>query len=161
MKPNIQQKQVETKFLLPFLEEMFAAGKQVRMTVTGISMFPMLRDRTDSVLLQRAEKVKKFDIILFVRTTGEAVMHRIVACSPEGYTLLGDNQIDVEGPIKEEQVMAKVVGFYHGDYYVSCKTWWYRIYSILWGSAKESRKWLYPLAIRVARVIKRLKRMEK
>ena len=157
MKPNIQQKQVDTKFLLPFLEEMFAAGKQVRMTITGISMLPMLRDRTDAVLLERTDEIKMFDVILFVRATGEAVMHRIVACGPEGYTLLGDNQIEEEGPIKEEQVMAKMVGFYHDDYYVSAKTWWYRVYSVLWGSTRKSRKWFFPFA----QVIKRLKRMEK
>ena len=160
MKPNVSAQQVETKVLLPFLEELLAAGKQIRMTVTGSSMYPLLRDRYDSVLLSPLKTPKKYDIVLFVRDTGEAVLHRIVKCRKEGYTFLGDNQLILEGPIARSQMVAVVTGFYRGEQYVDNNTLWYRVYRVIWCRAWCFRRWLLPLALSCGNAIKRMKRTE-
>ncbi|MGN1059962.1 MAG: S24/S26 family peptidase [Clostridia bacterium] len=161
MKPNASHEQIEMRLLLPFFQELLAEGKKIRMTVTGTSMYPLLRDRQDSVLLSAGKQPRRYDIVLFVRDTGDAVLHRIVECRKEGFILLGDNQLEKEGPIRPEQIVAVVDGFYHGEHYVDCSTWWYRLYSVVWSRAGQIRRWLLPLVIRCGRRVKRMERMEK
>ena len=160
MKPEVNHDQIEMQQLLPFLKEMLADGRGVRMTVTGNSMYPLLRDRRDSVLLVQKEKPKKYDIALFVRKNGEAVLHRIIQIRRGCFTMLGDNQYEKEGPIEPSQVVAIVQGFYRDNQFISCQTWWYRLYRFLWSRAGGLRKLWRPAVIRCGRIIKRLERME-
>lgn len=160
MKPEVGHEQIEMQLLLPFLKEMLAEGREIKMTVTGDSMYPLLRDRHDSVLLANSEQPKKYDIALFVRENGEAVLHRIVKCEREGFIMLGDNQYEKEGPIHLDQVVAVAKGVYRGTRFISFNTWWYRVYTFLWSNAGTMRRVLKPFVIRVGKLIKRAERME-
>ena len=53
-KPSIKE-------LAPFIEEAIAQGKDVRLTVTGYSMYPLLRSGTDDVVLKKHDELKKYD----------------------------------------------------------------------------------------------------
>ncbi|MBQ4518496.1 MAG: S24 family peptidase [Clostridia bacterium] len=160
MKPEVGHEQIEMQLLLPFLKEMLAEGREIKMTVTGNSMYPLLRDRQDSVLLTTTGQPKKFDIALFVRTNGEAVLHRIVACGDDGFIMLGDNQYEKEGPIGPEQIVAVAKGFYRGTRFIPFETWWCRLYTFIWGNACGMRRVLKPFVIWVGKMIKRAERME-
>lgn len=157
MKPENNHQPIEMNELLPFLKEMLSGGKTVHMTVTGNSMFPLLCDRRDSVLLTGASSASLYDVVLFVRETGEAVMHRVIKVTPEGYTILGDNQFVSEGPIKPEQIVAKAIGFYRGGHFISEKNFLYRAYSIIWSKAIKIRHKLLPVVVGLGRFVKRIK----
>ena len=60
-------------------------------TTAGVSMYPMLRDRRDTIMIRPAEgRLKKYDVPLYRR--GEAyVLHRIVKVLPDSYVICGDN----------------------------------------------------------------------
>lgn len=160
MKPEASHEQIEMELLLPFLKEMLAEGREIKMTVTGNSMYPLLRDRQDSVLLAKNKQPKKYDVALFVRTNGEAVLHRIIKCGPDGFIMLGDNQYEQEGPILPSQVVAVAKGFYRGERFISLKTWWYRCYTFIWSNVGAFRKVLKPFVVWVGKLIKRAERME-
>lgn len=161
MKPEVTHEQIEMQLLLPFLKEMLAENKEIKMTVTGSSMFPLLRDRRDSVLLVRPERLQKYDIVLFIRTNGEAVLHRIIKITAKGLIMLGDNQYEKEGPIAPEQVIAVAKGFFRGEQYFSCKTAWYVLYTHLWGRAGVLRRFLRPFVLWCGRRLRPVKRMER
>lgn len=156
MKPNTSCEQVPTEFLLPFLEELLNEGKSVNMTVTGNSMMPLLRDRVDSVVLVRPEKIRKFDIVLYVQENGKAILHRIVKCRHAGYMIVGDNQFALDGPIGRNQIKATVPGFYRDGRYISCRTWWCRLYAFVWGYGRIFRRPLLPLVRFLGRIVKRM-----
>ncbi|MBE7022519.1 MAG: hypothetical protein E7414_04825 [Ruminococcaceae bacterium] len=160
MKPEASHEPVSAKNLLPFLQEMLALGKNVRLTVTGNSMQPFLREGLDSVLLAQPTQVKKLDVVLYIRDNDDVILHRIVRKTPQGFMILGDNQTQTDGPIPFAQIVAVASGFYRANAFFSAKAWWYRLYSCLWVFAGPLRRLLLPAVRSVGRLIKRLEKME-
>jgi len=158
MKPEATLKQVSTKSLLPFLIEMLNMGKKVRLTVTGNSMLPLWHNGRDSVVLQKAEKPKKYDIVLYTRNNGDVILHRIVKKTPKGYMILGDNQTQIDGPVMPSQIIATATGFYRDQTYYSVNTWWYVLYSRIWVACRGLRRMLLPAARLTGRLIKHLEK---
>ena len=75
--------------------------------VRGTSMFPLLKDKKDSVRLSKIEgELKKRDIVLYRRTNGAYVMHRIIKIKNGVYSMVGDNQRKIETPIYRDQILA-------------------------------------------------------
>ncbi len=100
-----------TKELTPFIIDMIGKGKSVKLTVTGNSMFPLFCNEREIVEIQKCPVYRKYDIILYVRTTGDLVLHRVVKKKDGIFYLCGDNQLVVEHPIYEDQIIGKVVSF--------------------------------------------------
>ena len=98
--------------LVPLLKLQLREGGYATLTVTGNSMYPMLRHRRDTVFLQPADPLqKKGDLILYQRADGDYILHRIVRCKAPGeYICSGDNQWEPE-KVSQSQVIAKVSGF--------------------------------------------------
>ncbi len=156
MKPEVSQEQVPVELLLPFLQEMLKDGKTIKMTVTGNSMMPLLRDRKDSVHLASPESLKKYDIVLYTNQRGEVILHRIVKKTKAGYMIVGDNQIGLDGPIDDPQITAKVVGFDRDGKYFSCRLWWCRFYAFIWARVRPFRRQLLPILYAGGKIMKRI-----
>lgn len=90
----------------PLLEE----GHFFRISPSGLSMYPFLVGGRDEVLLRSTaiKKPVKGDIALFRRDDGMHVLHRIHHIKNNRYYMLGDAQTAIEGPVKEENVIAVV-----------------------------------------------------
>ena len=123
---------VDMKRLEPSIKEIIGAGGNVRLTVTGQSMMPTLIEQRDSVILVKPDKLKKSDIILYQRTNGEYVLHRIVKVTKEGYGLCGDNQMKVEFPVLPEQIIAVVSAIVRKGKMISKNQPCYKISSAIW-----------------------------
>lgn len=82
----------------------------VSIPVSGISMCPFLHPG-DQVFLELTQgKLKKGDVVLFTRPTGQYILHRIRKMNPDGsFTMMGDNQTWTEKVASAEQIHAKVV----------------------------------------------------
>ncbi len=144
MKPEASFQSVSTEALLPFLLELLSEGKSVNMTVTGNSMLPLFRHGMDSVVLALPQKLRKFDIVLYVQESGKVILHRIVKCGKEGYMIVGDNQTELDGPIAPEQIKAVVTSFWRSGREYSVKLWWCRLYGFIWGHCRLIRPVLIP-----------------
>jgi hypothetical protein len=72
----------------------------------GVSMMPLLREDRDMMVIRKRgeERLRKYDAVLFVRTNGEYVLHRILKVHPDSYWIVGDNCISGE-IVQEEQVI--------------------------------------------------------
>ena len=65
-------------------------------TTVGVSMYPMLRSRRDTIIIEPYEgRLKKYDIPLYKRGS-RYVLHRIVDVLPDSYVICGDNCMEKE-----------------------------------------------------------------
>lgn len=120
---------VQLDELWPVMAEQIAAGGRVRFSPKGVSMLPMLRQNTDSVVLIKTDgNLNKYDLPLYRRKNGQFVLHRVVDVTADGYTMCGDNQYVREYNVKPEQILAVTSGFYRGDSYVDASDKKYRSY---------------------------------
>ena len=91
---------------MPVIRELFAKGQSVKIYPRGVSMVPTLVEGRDSVTLTAfGGKLKRFEIVLFQRTDGTYVLHRVVRMG-QSYTFLGDAQQMLEGGISDKQIVA-------------------------------------------------------
>ena len=105
---------VDTEEYLNAVSALIAEGREVTVPVRGGSMNPFLVDNRDCVLLVPVpERLRRGDIVLFRRSSGQYVLHRIVAVRrsrPGGhepvYVMRGDAQEMTEGPVARAQVRA-------------------------------------------------------
>ena len=104
--------------IAPLIEEAVGSGGTFRLYPRGVSMYPIIDEKTDSVLLGAADGIKKFDAVLYRRVGGKYILHRVVAEKNGTYTMCGDNQVVPEKGIKREQIVAKLTGIYKGDVFV-------------------------------------------
>ncbi len=102
-------------------------------TPVGTSMWPLLRNRRDTVyLIKYNGELKKYDIPIYIRTTGEQVMHRCMGKDNNGYIMCGDNQSVKEYGIKDEQIIAVAKGIYRDEKYIPCTNVLYRFFVRVW-----------------------------
>lgn len=118
-------------------------------TVNGNSMFPMLRNRKDTVIIRPVtDRLKKYDIALY-RKRNLYVLHRIVKVMPDGYIICGDNCMNLETDITDEQIIGKLEGFYRGERQISMQGLGYKLYCRIWVV-------LYPVRCMLKKIRKRV-----
>ena len=144
-----------TKELTPFIQEMINKDKQVNLTVTGNSMFPLFAHLRDSVTVKKFNEYKKYDIILYVRNNGDLVLHRIVKVKNNEFYLCGDNQTLIEYPIYPNQVIGKVVSFTRKGKVYDFNSFLSMFYARFWVLSLKIRKPLLIFALKIWRIIKK------
>ena len=140
MHPTIETKELRLEQLMPLIKERLAAGHSVRFSPRGTSMLPMLRQGRDKVELSALpQTLKKYDLPLYQRDSGQYVLHRIV-CVEDTYTCIGDNQYDYEPGLRYDQMIGLVTAFYRGEKRYSVKAWHYFLYCRLWHHSRSLRR---------------------
>lgn len=103
-------------------KKMLAENGMVAFVPKGESMWPTLKSNKQTVILiSKTERLKKYDVGLFIRKNGQYVLHRVIEVLKDGYVFIGDGQ-DFTEEIKEENVIAVMEGFYCGKKYVSANS---------------------------------------
>ena len=80
----------------------------------GTSMWPLLTEGKCRVKITAAEgkMLKKGDIVLYRRTDGTLVLHRIMKIEEDGFRVCGDHQWKLDEKVQEEQILAIAQGFF-------------------------------------------------
>lgn len=114
--------------------ELLESGKVLQLRPTGYSMYPMLVPNRDSVIIIKADtdKLKRGDVVLYRRIGGPLVLHRIWKAPSDGIYLVGDNQVETEGPLNREQVKGILVAFIRKGKRISVKNPLYLVYAKVW-----------------------------
>lgn len=131
--------------LSPLIEEVLKNGGTATLTVTGSSMWPMLRHQVSRVRLGPIDGLKKGDLPLYRRDSGAYVLHRILSVEPDGsYICCGDNQWHLERGLRQDQMIAVVTDFCRkGDeHWVSGNDWKYRLYARIWMAVCPLRRYI-------------------
>ena len=130
---------IDTSEYVSNLKQLVEAGHEVVIAVAGRSMEPFLHHQKDRVLLRKpAGSPKLGDIVFYQRKTGQYVLHRIFRKKPEGYYLMGDHQLDVEGPVREDAIFAVVTE-------VERNGRWFSVETFSWKAACGIWRMLYPV----------------
>lgn len=102
-------------------------------TTSGFSMYPMLRDRRDRVIIKSVgdKKLRRYDLPLYRYPDGRYVLHRILKVKDGYYIIRGDNTYSLER-IPFEWVIGYVTEFYRKDRHVLSTSRVYRTYAAVW-----------------------------
>ena len=109
-------------------EQQLNAGKTVTSFTVGDSMEPLLYDRKTHVFLRKPEgELRRNDIPLYRRPTGEYVLHRIIRVGEDCYYIRGDNRTGLE-EVPKDWVLGVVTQIYRNGKYISVTDPGYRLY---------------------------------
>ncbi len=101
-------------------------------TIVGYSMWPMLRNRRDTIVIEPlASEVKYLDVVLYQVRADSFVLHRIIGETGNQWIIRGDNNLNKEW-IDKDKILGKAVSFYRGERYFTMESPLYRYYSHLW-----------------------------
>lgn len=119
-------------------------------TTVGMSMYPMLRNRRDTIVIEQCQgRLNKYDVPLY-KSNSRYVLHRIVEVRPDSYVIRGDNCYVNEYGITDEQILGVLTGFYRGKKKINMQGWKYKIYVRLWCAVYPFRKFLFKLRRKAA-----------
>ena len=116
------------------IERILDQGKDIQLKPQGYSMYPLIIPERDEAIISAAADVrlKKGDVVLYRREGSILVLHRICKIKEDGFYMVGDNQREVEGPLKREQIKGVLTGIIRNGKYISVKHPIYILSSGLW-----------------------------
>lgn len=116
------------------IEQLLAEGKTIKIKPQGYSMYPLFVPGRDEACIDRANfsSLKRGDVILYRRDKSILVLHRIWKITGNSFYMVGDNQTEIEGPLRADQVRGKLTGFVRNGKFVDVKNPIYRFLSGLW-----------------------------
>ncbi len=136
------------------IENLIAEGATVPLCISGSSMNPFLISRRDIVYLRLHTKkdLKKGSILLFKRSDGSLVLHRVKKiCADDSLLLCGDAQKECEN-IKISQVVAVVVEIERKGIRRSTDSFYWKTVNILWQISFPVRSILMRLWFKIRRI---------
>ncbi|MCX8128618.1 MAG: S24/S26 family peptidase [Clostridia bacterium] len=127
-------KRVKAGDMFPVISEILQTDTSVKITVTGWSMYPFLREGEDCVELSKTcfDSICRGDIVLIKRRTGEYILHRVLTKKADCFYMVGDAQQWIEGPLAPEQLTAVVTAVWRKGKRICCSSTWWRLLSALW-----------------------------
>ena len=124
---------VDTQEYMEMIRALLENGQEVSMIVTGNSMRPFLKHGRDKICMKKTDrKLRKGDIVFYRRENGQYVMHRILKCGDQSYTLLGDGQIVPESGIRQEQIFARITKVQVWGKWIGPENFRWRFFEHIW-----------------------------
>lgn len=147
-------------------EALLRSGKTIEMSPHGWSMYPLIVPGRDRVILEpvKGRKLKRLDIVLFRREGSILVIHRIARCrrTAKGknvYYIVGDNQKELEGPVKEENICGVVTGIVRKGRRISVNNLLYKASVSIWMTLRPVRPIISKSVSRIKRSFFRISDM--
>ena len=122
-------------------------------TTSGVSMYPLLKDKQYAVKIVTAKgRLKKYDVALFCRGK-QLVLHRVIKVYPDKYYIRGDN---CEGGeyVEDSQILGVLAEINGKNRHINITDTSYKIYShltVFFFPARYAFKKTYRFAKRIAR----------
>ena len=108
-------------------------------TTTGTSMWPMLRDRRDTIVVRPIEgRLRPYDIALYRR--GDAyILHRVIKATADGYRIIGDNCMAYE-EVPNSDILGRLDEFWRGERHCDPRSDAWLLYARTWHALLPIRK---------------------
>lgn len=115
-----------------FRSELEKYGKLIYTNV-GDSMMPLIKQGRDVLIIQKTDgRLKKYDVPLYQRDSGQYVLHRILKVREKDYVICGDNRWQKETGITDRHIIGVLTGIIRNGREISVRDLSYRIYVHLW-----------------------------
>ena len=134
---NTKRTVLPPEILLEEYRRILAEEPQVAalpLIVSGSSMTPFLVGGRDTVYLSRLERpVRRGDILLYQRDSGQYVLHRVWKVEKNGtFTMVGDAQTELEPGIREDQIIAIVTLVLRREKPIAPGDFWWEFFAKVW-----------------------------
>ena len=140
------------------IEEKINKNGKIVSSVSGFSMYPLLKNQRDTVTVEKiSRRLKKYDVPLY-RRNEKYILHRVIAVKDNGYIIRGDNCFFIETDIKYENVLGVMTSFCRNGHIHSTDEFGYKLYSRIWVFIYPLRFVLRRLRTLFSAAVKRLKR---
>ena len=137
-----RKKVLDTGEYVSVLKKLVNEGKELSMVIAGNSMSPFLVHERDIIFFKKPDRpLKRGDMVFFQRRNGSYVMHRVWKRKPEGYYIIGDAQVEIEGPVKEEQIFAMITGVCRKGKQLGPGNFWWEFFEHVWIRIVPLRKY--------------------
>lgn len=127
------------------IEKLLAEGNAIQLHPQGYSMYPMFCPGRDEAIIspvQDVSELKRGDVVLYRRDGGILVLHRICKADESGFYLVGDNQTEVEGPLRPDQMKGVLSAFIRNGRKISADNRIYKLASGIWLFLRPVRRWI-------------------
>ena len=116
------------------IETLLSQGHWVQFKPEGYSMYPLFVPGRDEAVVAPADlqQLKRGDVVLYRRDESILVLHRIWKRKEDGFYLVGDNQKEIEGPLRPDQMKGILVQVIRKGQQFSTKNRIYRLLAALW-----------------------------
>lgn len=137
------------------IEQLLVDGKTIKIKPQGYSMYPLFVPGRDEACIERTDfsSLKRGDVILYRRDKSILVLHRIWKITGDSFYMVGDNQTDIEGPLRADQVRGKLIGVIRNGHFIDVHNPLYHILSGLWLWLRPFR----PIAWKITALFRQLK----
>lgn len=140
-------------------EEILARDGKLVYTSVGDSMRPFIRSGEDVLVIERtAGRLKKYDVPLYRRDSGQYVLHRIMKVRENDYVICGDNRWRRETGITDRNILGVLTAIVRNGETISVQDRAYRRRVRLWCDffwLRAAILWTKELPGRVRRKLKR------
>lgn len=155
---NNNVKYLSIQKLGPAFKALILEKSKVKITVTGNSMYPLLRSGIDEVILTYGQSYKKGDVVFYKRDNGSYVLHRIVGKKDNAFYIAGDGEIHKEYPVYDEQIIGVATAFVSRGRTFSHKNPLYLMYKVIWLFLLPYRHKIIKMHIKIRRTLGRWSR---
>lgn len=114
-------------------EEIIQKEGKLIYTNKGDSMMPLICEGKDLVIITKAEdRLKKYDVPLYKRDSGQYVLHRILKVRPNDYVICGDNRYYKETGITDKHIIGVLSAVVKNGKEISVNDPSYKLYVHIW-----------------------------
>ncbi len=115
-----------------FEQEIQKSGKLIYTNV-GNSMMPFIRQGRDILIISKVNgRLKRYDVPLYKRDSGQYVLHRILKVRKDDYIICGDNRYVKEYGITDKNIIGVLTAVIRNGKEIPVTDYKYRIYVHLW-----------------------------
>ncbi len=138
----------------PDIEELLRDGRTIQFKPQGYSMYPLFVPGRDEAVVAPADvsKLRRGDVALYRRDGSILVLHRIWKRRGDEFYLVGDNQKEIEGPLRPDQMKGVLVEICRNGRRISARNPLYRMLAALW-------LWMRPFRPAISHGVAALKRL--
>lgn len=99
----------------------------------GDSMMPLLREGRDLVVIEPVNRrLKRYEVPLYRRESGQYVLHRILRVRKNDYVICGDNRWGLETGVTDNQILGCLTAVVRNGETISVSDPRYQLYVHLW-----------------------------
>ena len=146
-------KEIPTKSKID-IEKLLAQGSSIQFKPQGYSMYPLFVPGRDEAVVAPVSpaRLKRGDVVLYRRDGDILVLHRIWKRKGEEFYLVGDNQKEIEGPLRPDQMKGILVQVIRNGRPFSTRNVLYRFLAALWLRLRPLRPFLSHAVARCKRL---------
>ena len=125
-------------------------------TNVGDSMRPLIRQDRDILIIEKPHgRLKKYDVLLYKRDSGQYVLHRVLKVHENDYVICGDNRYCKEYGITDRHIIGVLTAVVRDGKEIPITDLRYRLYVHLWCDFFPIRSVIIHGKMKIHRIIKK------